>query len=240
MVMCVKVGLGYSNRYGVSANWCFVFANIVRVVKHELILAHDTHFSIDVSRNHVIRSLLPYNPDYIFIIDTDIFPLKCSSTQCSIFYDVINYMIDNYSNYDVIGVYHYSKKIEPNVYEFGERKTLNNIDVYELRPMKLNINSGVHRVDAFGIGLVMIKPEIFNTLPYPWFRIEVVYDSNTKTEIVIGEDVYFFYKCRKHNINVYVTTDIIAMHESQLYLFVDSRVFNNPFATIFITNEKKK
>jgi len=209
-----------------------VFANIARNVRYDLVLGHDTHFAIDISRSRLVHAFLQLNPDYIFLIDTDIFPFLCRDKKCEIFYDVVNYFIENYSKYDVIGVYHMNKRLEPNVYVFTEKRNFAGFEYYDYKPLKLEIGTGVHRVDAMGIGIVMFKPEVFEKIPYPWFRILHLYDQESKTSLEMGEDIYFFTQCKQHNIPVHVTTDVIALHEAVSYLTPDGRVFVvNPFVS---------
>lgn len=229
----MRIGLGFSNRYGVSPNWCMVFANIARLVRHELILAHDTHFALDVSRNTVVNNILAYNPDYVFLMDTDIFPMKLVGGAWELFYDVVNFMVEQYGRHDVVGVYHYSKRGHPNVYRFTKKKKFMDFEYWEYEPVQLELGSGLHRVDAMGLGLVMFKPEVFVKVQYPWFRIVHLYDPEKRESFTMGEDLYFFNKAREAGVQVYVTTDVLALHESEAYLWVDGRAFLvNPFVRI--------
>jgi hypothetical protein len=79
----------------------------------------------------------------------------------------------------------------------------------------------------------MFKSEVFEKVPYPWFRIVHLYDPSKRESFTLGEDLYFFNKLKDAGISVYVTTDILALHESQAYVHVDGRAFLlNPFALI--------
>ena len=207
----MRVCVGVSGRYNVSFLWSMYFTTAFRRIKHEAVLVYDNHYSLAESRNRVVLSALRVNCSYLFLIDTDIFAYWCDSGRCSIFYEVFNYMLESYKDYPVIGVYHYSKRGHPNVYraEWSE-------DIYGTKLTPLRLDRGVHRVDAQGIGVLMIDTNVLKELGYPWFRVLSELRDNTLYEV--GEDIYFFYRLHRANVPSYCTADIVALHSGEYFL----------------------
>lgn len=61
-------------------------------------------------------------------------------------------------------------------------------------------------VDAVGMGMALIRAEVFEKIPQPWFRT-----VSTK-EFRVGEDVYFCEKAQKHGFKVWVDTATYMGH----------------------------
>jgi len=207
----VRVCVGVSGRYDVSFLWSMYFATAFRHIKHEAVLIYDNHYSLAESRNRVVLSALKNSCDQLFLIDTDIFAYKCENKKCSIFYDVFNYMLENYKDYPVIGVYHYSKRGHPNVYraEWSE-------DLYHTVLTPITLGRGVHKADAQGIGILLVSPKVLRDVGYPWFRVLSDYKNDVLFEV--GEDVYFFYRLHEKGIPSYCTADIVALHSGEYFL----------------------
>ena len=68
------------------------------------------------------------------------------------------------------------------------------------------LNQGLVRVDAMGFGGVMMKPEVFDKLEKPYFSI--IFDKERE----VGEDWYFFDKCKEKGIDVWCDTDTDVGH----------------------------
>jgi GT2 family glycosyltransferase len=187
------------------------FATAFRYIRHEAVLIYDNHYSLAESRNRVVLSALKNSCDQLFLIDTDIIAYRCDSGKCSIFYDVFNYMLENYKDYPVIGVYHYSKRGHPNVYraEWSE-------DLYHTVLTPIKLDKGVHKVDAQGIGILLVSPKVLQDVGYPYFRVLSDYKNGTLFEV--GEDVYFFYRLHEKGIPSYCTADIVALHSGEYFL----------------------
>ena len=65
---------------------------------------------------------------------------------------------------------------------------------------------GLMKIDAMGMGGVMMRPEVFNIIDYPYFKIGYKDDDH------IGEDIYFFRQCKNKNIDVWCDTDLHFGH----------------------------
>jgi len=196
------------------------FTTAYRLVRAESLLIYDNHYSLAESRNRVVLTALKNSCDYLFLIDTDIFTYRCEDRRCSIFYDVFNYMLENYRDYPVIGVYHYSKRGHPNVYRARWSE-----DIYSSVLEPVVLEGGVTRVDAQGIGVLMVRKEVLESLDYPYFRVLADYRDGSLYEV--GEDIYFFYKLYRRGIPCYATADIVALHGGEYFLDHRGRVFTS-------------
>ena len=230
---CVAVGI--SARHPVSPFFTFVFANMYRVLNRPATLVFDNHYDIGVSRSKVAEAFLKTTScNKLILVDTDIIPYKCSEKgdvlECNVYYNALNDMLDNYSSYDVIGVYHWSKKFEPNAYRIRRiEKVMEDVYMVEPEPLYLKPNTGVHQVDYSGIGVTMIDRGVLEEVGFPWFK--VVYTKLPDgRNYEMGEDVYFYMKLREKGFKAYVTTDILALHLGEFALDIGNKVRHVTFA----------
>jgi len=227
MEKCVAVGI--SARHPVSPFFAVVFANMYRVLSRPATLIFDNHYDIGVSRSKVAETFLKTTDcEKLIIVDTDIVPYRCSERgellECSVDYYALNEMLEKYSQYSVISVYHWSKRFEPNAYRVKRLERLGE-DVYlvDYEPLYLELNTGVHEVDFAGMSITMIDREVLEAVGFPWFK--VVYTKLPDgRNFEMGEDVYFYMKLRERGFKAYVTTDIVALHLGELALDLYNRV----------------
>jgi len=222
-VTAVKcVGIGISARYPISPLFTVVFANMFRVLSRPATLIFDNNYDIGVSRSLVVKAFMQTDCEKLIIVDTDIVPYKCTEEgdemNCSVHYGALNDLIDDYSSYDIISIYHWSKAFVPNAFRTKKVEVLND-DVYlvEPEPLYLKPNSGVHQVDYSGIGITMIDRKVLEAIGFPWFK--VVYTKLPDgRDYQMGEDVYFYMKAKERGFKAYVTTNILALHLGELAL----------------------
>jgi hypothetical protein len=69
---------------------------------------------------------------------------------------------------------------------------------------RLDATHGLHKVWAVGMGCMMIKAEVFDKLPKPWFA----HQYNNETDNFSGEDIYFCNQAYKHDIDVWIDADV--------------------------------
>ena len=94
----------------------------------------------------------------------------------------------------------YSTRYNPNVsVAFVDS---NNIDA------RLNVNSGLHKVWAVGMGCMLTSASVYNQLPKPWFN----HEYNKNLDNYSGEDIYFCNQAMHHGIDVFVDADIKLAH----------------------------
>ena len=66
--------------------------------------------------------------------------------------------------------------------------------------------SGLHKVYAVGMGIMLTKTEVFNNIPRPWFNTYWDY----QTESFSGEDIYFCNQLHNYNYSLYVDFELSA------------------------------
>jgi hypothetical protein len=222
-VKCVAVGI--SARHPVSPFFLVAFANMYRVLSRPATLIFDNHFDIGVSRSKVAETFLKVTDcEKLIIVDTDIVPYRCvdrgDALEYSVYYNALNDLVDRYYGYDVIGVYHWSKRFE----KLGE-------DVYlvDYEPLYLKPNTGVYEVDYAGMGITMIDRKVLEAVGFPWFKVVYTKLPDGRS-YELGEDVYFYMKLRERGFKAYVTTDIVALHLGEFALDLDNRVRHASFS----------
>lgn len=102
-------------------------------------------------------------------------------------------------NQDIVAA-NYSTRYHP--YQSVAFTDANNAD------KRLDTKVGLHKVWAVGLGCVMIKRSVFETLPKPWFAHEYNKDIDTFS----GEDIYFCNQANHHGIDVWVDAEIQLAH----------------------------
>ena len=147
-------------------------------------------FPIDVVRNMIAEEFLASGFDYLVSIDADISVLDPRALVASV----------NLRLPIVTGVYmmrHVNKTSL--VVEKGGK--LVSLGKDELKP-------GLMRVDASGMGCVVIAREVFEKVEKPWFKW--TYDPHTGEGM--GEDRYFFIKAKRAGIPTMANTHLRCTH----------------------------
>jgi hypothetical protein len=65
-------------------------------------------------------------------------------------------------------------------------------------------SAGLERVAAIGMGVMMVRAEVFQTMPQPWFHIHFSPDSAVYT----GEDIWFCRGSREAGFEVWLDHDL--------------------------------
>jgi len=84
-------------------------------------------------------------------------------------------------------------------------------DKYEMTLIDPWPENELIEVTATGTGCLMIKTEVFEKMPYPWFEF-----SETPEGGVVGEDVQFCYKAKELDYKIYVDTGLETEHLCQM------------------------
>lgn len=73
---------------------------------------------------------------------------------------------------------------------------------------RLEVENGLHRVWAVGMGCMLVKAQVYRELPKPWYS----HEYNKELDNYGGEDIYFCNQAMHHGIDVYVDADIKLAH----------------------------
>jgi hypothetical protein len=68
----------------------------------------------------------------------------------------------------------------------------------------LEMGEGLEEVSVLGLGAILMDVEVFKQIEYPYFYF--AHDPNNRR--LIGEDMFFFAKCREKGIPTYVDHDL--------------------------------
>lgn len=74
--------------------------------------------------------------------------------------------------------------------------------------------TGPFEVDAAGTGLVLIKREVFETIPWPWFRFVEGKENNKR----VGEDIFFSRKAAKFGYKYMAHPEVVCGHIKEVNL----------------------
>lgn len=192
----LKVCVGLST--GKMVNSVFVKTLFERLrewtEKYAIVLCLDEIIPLDLSRNNIVEMARKENCDYLFFIDSDII--------------IKDGQLDRLLSHEkdaIAGVYYKStppheplprKKVAENLYapiEFEENKDNNLIEI-----------------DGTGMGCFLIKTDVFDKIPYPWFEFKY-YKKNGKYEQV-SEDLLFCQKLQDIGIKIYCDTSVQCLH----------------------------
>jgi hypothetical protein len=146
---------------------------------------------IQEMRNNIARRALELDCTHLIFLDADMtFPEN-----------TIRKLIED--DKDIIGALTFKRwpPFHPILY-MGTKGDLTVLDPYP---------EDVVEVTATGTGCLMIKINVIEEMPYPWFEF-----SKTDDERTIGEDVYFCYKAAKFGYKIFVDTTIKTEHLCQM------------------------
>lgn len=165
---------------------------------HLGIITNDLCYS-DTARDVLIKEAMKYNPDYILLLDADqIYP---GNTP-----EILMKHID--SGKLVVGGISPLKKAsnpaidgKPSMWDLDTSRRL-------VRHREVVLHQGMIKVDAMGLGGIMMNPKVFKTLKFPWFR--VMWNEEEKHRF--GADFSFYSHCKDAGIDVWCDTDLIFGH----------------------------
>lgn len=150
-------------------------------------------FPIDANRNEHVRGIIAQlKPDYILFLDADM-------THPA---DTLVKLLAH--NKDIVGgLYHYGAHPFPPV-----ALVRNSDDSMRYTAITL-YDDALFRVDATGMGCVLIKREVFENVEFPWFLYEEDPDKGIRS---ISEDMHFFKKVRAEGYEVWIDPTVKCGH----------------------------
>lgn len=148
------------------------------------------------SRNRLAEYAIKIGAEYLLFIDDDvIIPPNC--------YNKLIYWANE--GYDVVSGVYYSKQIPPQplIYRGRGNGYLS----------KWKVGDIIKDADGVGMGLILIKTDVFKKISKPWFFSVVgEKDKKANTWVSMDESLYFCDKLKEANIKILVDTSIQAIH----------------------------
>lgn len=88
---------------------------------------------------------------------------------------------------------------------------------YSLGSWKCTHKNKAGEIMFGGTGCMLIRKEVFDRMPYPWFENDKTFDIKTWDKLDVkcdygGQDIYFCYKARKMGIQIQEVPDLHATH----------------------------
>jgi len=148
---------------------------------------------LDVNRNECVEMAIENGSEYILFLDHDnIFDPR-----------LVVRMLEK--NVPIIGGLYFERKYPylPVMYTFPEDESAGTVRVVTNYP-----SHELVKVDGIGMGCCLVKMEVFNRIPQPWFSYE--YNGHTWGT----EDIAFFYRLRDAGIPLYMDTKNTIGHLS--------------------------
>jgi hypothetical protein len=179
----VKIGIGIPSTGTMrTETHLSILGTIYHSTQHEFHHVNQNGCYIHENRWILVQELLKYDCDYIFFVDAD---MKFRS-------DTLEKLLA--VNKPVVGAAY-------NMRRFPLETTVKFADAFgNLIPKNADeIPTIPFRCFALGTGCMLIKKEVFEKLPQPWFDFENGLDGKMMT----GEDIYFCKQCYKHGIEVW-------------------------------------
>jgi hypothetical protein len=144
-------------------------------------LSFPTGCYIQQNRNECAQEAIEFQGSHLFFVDSDMeFPS-----------DILIKLL--HADKDIIGAIYNYKKLPPQT-------------ILETRTEDLP--DCLCKSEAMPTGMLLIKTEVFNRIPKPWFACEPIEGTNQQ----IGEDVYFCRKARKYGIDIWLDPTIKVKH----------------------------
>ncbi len=148
---------------------------------------------IDTNRDLLISNTTELNPDYILFLDDDqTYPDYTPQT-------LMNW-VDS-GKMVVGGVTSRKQTRTPMIWDYNDG-SVGGVKFWD----SLNGEAGLVKVSGLGLGGVMIHPDVFKRIEYPFFKI------NTPTYQRHGEDMTFYGKCKDAGIDVWADLDLQYGH----------------------------
>lgn len=86
------------------------------------------------------------------------------------------------------------------------RRAKEDLSEYLHSPVTLFPQKEPFRVDCAGLGCLLIKRKVFETIPYPWFDLRV----GQKNTIGYGSDIFFSKRAKDHGFELWIDPTVLC------------------------------
>ena len=164
---------------------------------------------IDLSRNEIVESAKKDNCDYIFFIDSDIIIKEGQLDR------LLSHNKDTITGVYYKRIFPYEplprKKVTKDLYIYIEPEDKeDNIENRTTESKTIEPNGEIIDIDGTGMGCFLVKMDIFDKIPYPWFEFKY-FNKNGKWAQT-SEDLVFCQKLQDIGIKIYCDPFVKCPH----------------------------
>ena len=182
----IKLAILVPTRDSVYSQFAYCLAQLIKITNE---MGIDTYLFFDSStillnqRENLIKKAIEVKSDFVLWLDSDMMFPSTSALR----------LLEH--NLDIVAC-NYMKRAKP-------LKTVAYTDITNWDSwVPLESNAGLKEVQGVGMGCMLMKTEIFETLTKPYF--EFIYKENTQDWF--GEDFNLLEKLRNNGFKVYIDT----------------------------------
>ena len=158
---------------------------------------------VDNARNEIVREFLKTDCTHLLFIDSDTLPPR----------DAIKKLLD--INQPIVSAITPIVEIDEKTKEPWRKWNCVGMDDNHVQP-----NTGVVPIKGAGSSCILIKREVFNKIPEPWYRFRYEDDNGKKQfmgqPLIISEDIHFIMQAVSRGIPAFCDTSIICGHNKSI------------------------
>ena len=194
----IRTLIGTPTRGLLSAHWILSFLKqshpVNTSIDYKFIIGKD----VDTARNELAQEAIKLGAEYLIFIDDDVIIPPNTITKLTNLAD---------QGKDIVGGVYYTKQIPPEPLIFKGRGTgcFKNWKIGEI----------IENVDGVGMGLTLLRTEIFKKIKKPWFKtIESSRKLTSEGNLFysVDESLYFCNKAISKGFQINVDTSIQGIH----------------------------
>ena len=171
---------------------------------HDLIFDFIRGYDVATARNNIAQAAINNEADFVLMVDNDV--VLPEDALLNLLEHDEDVCLGYYAHRDTdniyrgrtcickLGPFNYPLESE---YTAQELKELREDDIY-----KIQIHGG-------GMGCALIRTDVFNRIPYPWYDWVNYADDNRG---MLSEDLFFCERCRMANIPIFADTRVGCGH----------------------------
>ena len=171
---------------------------------HDLIFDFIRGYDVGTARNNIAQAAINNEADFVLMVDNDV--VLPEDALLNLLEHDEDVCLGYYAHRDTdniyrgrtcickLGPFNYPLESE---YTAQELKELREDDIY-----KIQIHGG-------GMGCALIRTDVFNRIPYPWYDWVNYADDNRG---MLSEDLFFCERCRMANIPIFADTRVGCGH----------------------------
>lgn len=222
-----KLFVGIPSKGSVDISWALTLSEILRQSPVPYTITANEAPAVDYARNELVETFLKSSCEWMLWLDTDVFPpvdvvgrlLKLQLPIVSGLYRARNVAYASQSVWPVVaGMFAKNEKGHevPSVQEL------------------VGWNPGeIIRVDAVGMGCVLVHRKVMEALAPPWFDFTMKYkwlgEDKYEREQQVSEDWYFFQKVKKAGFPVHLDTTTVCIHQTLANIGYDGKIYAGGF-----------